>query len=343
MPTLLRNLALVWLWSLAATCGAVEYPNKAHDPLMLLPVLASTPWTPCSAPPEGQPIMADSHALRSVAGKVVLLDTVLNMDKGPEDGMEVLACMEDGKTHEALVRTEFAGIQGRYLKFACISALALKDGTGANEFSGVPARGTPVRMRIYWHDDDTWKCIDASCLIRDRDMDRGYPPLPFVYTGSRSIAGLQNDPSGKPVKVNRFMLEDTRSIAVVFDEPDALIASPFPGTKENARFEANSSLTPPVGTKLVLAIERAQLPLTLIADEHGALSYQGKPLPDAELVKLLGATYPPVMPPDSLRAVDIQLPPTTEHEVDVNLRTQILAAAALAKAWVVPVFTTISE
>jgi hypothetical protein len=241
------------------------------------------------------------------------------------------------------VRTEFAGIQGRYLKFACISALGLKDGTVANEFSGVPARGTPVRMRLYWHDDDAWKCIDASCLIRDRDMDRGYPPLPFVYTGSRSIAGLQNGPNGTPVKVNRFMLEDTRSIAVVFDEPDALIASPFPGTRENARFEANSSLTPPVGTKLVLSIERAVLPLTLSANEHGALSYQGKPLAAGELVKLLAATYPVVMPPGSLRALDIQLPQSTEHDVDVNLRTQILAAAAAAKAWVVPVFSATSE
>jgi len=319
-------------------CG-VEYPDKAHDPLLLMPVLPNGVWTACPAPPEGQPIMIGSQALRSVMGQAVLLDTFLNMDKGPEDGMEVLACMEDGKTHEALLRADFAGNQGRYLKFACISALGLKDGTPAVEFTGLPARGTPVRMRIYWHDDEQWKSIDASCLIRDRDMDRGYPPLPFVYTGSREVAGEQFGPDGKPMKVTRFMLEGTRSIAVVFDEPDALIGSPFPGTKENARFEANSALTPPVGTKLVLAIERTTLPLLLTSTEHGALSYQGQAVDDAQLQALLGKFYAPSAPADELRAVQIQEPPATEHEVDVAIRAHILAAAAIAKAWVVPVFS----
>ena len=70
------------------------------------------------------------------------------------------------------------------------------------------------------------------------------------------------------------------------------------------------------------------------------LSYEGQTLSDGQLQALLAKFYAPSAPADELRAVQIQEPPATEHDVDAAVRAHILASAAAAKAWVVPVFST---
>jgi hypothetical protein len=338
-------LVLAIIAALGAPCAAVVHPDPATDPLLLLPKLPKPKWRDSGPPPAGDGVMSNSGALRMVRDQAVLMDGFLNMDKGPADGMEVVACMRDGKCHEALVRVDLGGTDGRFVKFACIAALKLPDGQPSGQGSGTPARGTPVRVLVYWKDDDgKWHVIDASSLIRDRDLDQnqregGYPPLPFVYTGSRTAKVLEARPDGSTVERDHFMLDSTRSLVVAFDEADALLESPFPGARENARFEANSSITPPVGAKVVLALEPATLPLTLLSNDAGELrqTATGPKLEDEQLQALLASSYS-MANPELLRAVGIAIPRYADTKVDRQLRSRILAVAAKAKAWVVPIF-----
>jgi hypothetical protein len=337
-----RLLPAALLGCLAATAQAVVQPDMQHDVLLALPAPPKPAWAPAPELAVGDQVVP---GVRMVRGERVVLDCVLNLDKGPADGLEVLACLKDGKTHESLMRVE--NTSGQYIKFACIAALGLpEDGMPAAEGSGEPARGVPVRLRALWQDEDgSRKVVDASCLIRDRVMDKPYPPLPWVYTGSRMLTVQEAGPDGRVVKRERFMLDNTRSVAVCYDEPDALLASPFPGAREDGRFETNSGLAPPVGAKIQLLIERAELPLTLDEDERGTLKAADADaaLDDERLRSLLAARYGADLKPDALRAIAVRVSRPVERQVDVAVRTRLLAAAAAAKVWVVPVFVLAGE
>ncbi len=341
-------VALVVLVSANAACAetAATAADKAPDPLLTLPVLPKPEIATIEPLARGEPLPGVA-GVRYVLGERVALDGSTNIDHGPVDGLEVLACLKDGKTHEALVRLDTT--TGQWVKFACIRALGLEsDGMPTAEGSGVPARGTPVRLRLAWKDEDgKTRIVDASCLVRDRVMDRAYPPLPFVYTGSRFQVIQEQGPDGTTKRKERFMLDSTRSIAVNFDEPDALLASPFPGASDDARFEANSALVPSAGTVIELVIEKAQLPFTLDMDETGALSYEGRPrheaLNDPALGEVLAAHYGAGLPPDALRAVGVKVRRSVDRSLDVAARARVLAAAAAAKVWVVPVFVLAGE
>lgn len=338
MPAVARRLssiARLALIALAVTAASAAEP--AADPLAALPALPRPAPAPMPEPAGGDTVV---EGVRTLPDRV-LLDGTLNMDKGPADGLEVLACLRDGKTHESLVRLDTT--QGRYVKFACISALKLDDGQWTEESSTLPARGTPLRVRLHWRDDEgAWQAIDASSLVRDRAIDRAYPALPWVYTGSRITVVAETGPDGKPRQRERFMLDNTRSVAVIFDEPDALIASPFPSAGLDARFEVNSAIAPPAGGRVVISLERAELPLTLDADATGKLSATGSPLDDAALAAALTAAYPADAPAGFLRAVGIRIPATAERTVDAAIRGRLLAAAAAAKAWAVPLFIPVA-
>lgn len=349
LSALVQPLLPILLCAVAARAvaeTAAPVPDKAPDPLLALPALPKPELATIEPLAKGEqlPGVAGVHY---VLGERVILDGSTNIDRGPVDGLEVFACLKDGKTHEALIRLDATG--GQWVKFACIRALGLEaDGMPAAEGSGVPARGTPVRVRVDWKDEDgKTRVVDASCLVRDRIMNRAYPPLPFVYTGSRFQVIQEQGPDGTTKRKERFMLDSTRSIAVNFDEPDALLASPFPGAVDDSRFEANSAIAPPAGTAIELLIEKAQLPFMLDMDETGALSHEGRPhheaLNDPALGDVLAANYGPALAPDALRAVGVKVRRSVDRSLDVAVRARVLAAAAAAKVWVVPVFVLAGE
>lgn len=310
--------------------------DPAADPLVRLPVLPKP--RPAAASALGEPA-AVAPGIATTPDAVVLDGRTL-FESGPVDGLEVLACLEGGKYHESLVR--LATGNGQLVKFAIIRVLGLDDGQPAIEGSGVPARGTPVRVLLQWatpEDPARWLELDASCLVRDRISDSAYPPLPFVYTGSRIQTIIETGADGRSVKRDRFMLDNTKSVAVAFDEPDALLASPFPGAEVDQRFEVNSALIPPPGTQVRLVIRRAELPLVLEMDVRGALrsAADGPALDDDALAAALAAAYPPGW--TGLRAVGVRVQdPATDRSHDVAARQRLLAAASAAKAWAVPVF-----
>jgi hypothetical protein len=338
------GMRLVVALSVVVACaGWCEEPaapvRTAPDPLTAFPVLPKSVPKPIPAP-EAKEEMAPG--VRMVRNERVVIDGTFIIDKGPVDGMEVLACLKDGKTHEALIRLQTTN--GRLVKAAVMVALGLPDGVPAPEGSGLPARGTPVRVRAQWKDDaGEWRSIDASCLVRDRIVDKGYPPLPFIYTGSRFMMVQEPGPDGAPVRHEKFMLDATRSLIASFDEPDALLASPFPGAKEDARFEANSAVLPPIDTPVQMVIEKTEVPLTVDLDDKGQIkSASGEVLDDDQIVALLAKHFGPGAEPD-LRAVGVRVARAVDRSYDVNARTRLLAAAASAKAWVVPVFLLAGE
>jgi len=273
-----------------------------------------------------------------------VLEGLSLIDSGPVDGLEVIACLEGGKYHEALVRLTTGN--GQLVKFAMIRVLGCDDGQPAIEGTGQPARGTPVRVMLEWEDPDhagKWLSLDVSCLVRDRVTDQANPPLPFVYTGSRIVSVVETATNGKPVKRDRFMLDITKSVGVVYDEPDCLLSSPFPGSNIDQRFEANSAFTPPPNTPVQLVVMQAELPLTLVLQADGSLHQDSgavaPALDDAALQALLGEYYGPTRTP-LLRAVAVRvIDPAMDRAVDVAARARILAVAAVDMAWVVPVFT----
>jgi hypothetical protein len=326
---------------LTVVCAAVAVlpvrgEDKPADPLLRLPVLAKPKPVPAAPLGETAPVAPGI----ATSAEAVVLDGRILFDTGPVDGLEVLACLEGGKYHESLVR--LATGNGQLVKFAVIRVLGLDDGQPAQEGAGVPARGTPVRVLIQWAspDDPTrWLEMDASSLVRDRLSDAPYPPLPFVYTGSRIQAVTETGPDGATVKRERFMLDSTKSVAVAFDEPDALLASPFPGANVDQRFEVYSAEVPPQGTPVRVVIRRAELPLTLIMDGEGVLRAEagGLALDDAALAAALAAAYGGERP--GLRAVGVRVhDAAADRAHDVAARQRLLAAAAAAKAWVVPIF-----
>lgn len=329
-----HRAAIILLTVLLPSLPAVELPAAGTDPLVALPVVPAALPAAASAP-IGDVLVPGVRRLRGVA---VLLDGAINMDQGPVDGLEVLLCLRDGKTHEALVRLDTT--LGAVVKAACLDAFGLPDGQPAEEAGGFPARGTPLRIELRWQDAaGSWLGIDASCLVRDRLTDRPYPPLPYVYTGSRFLALPGGGVDGAGIR-QQFMLDSTKSVAVNFDEPDALLASPFPGAAADARFETASAICPPAGTRVVAVLSPCILPVTLEAAADGTLRLGSgaPPLDDRALAELLVRHYGPDRQPP-LRAMGIRIPPSAPRSLDGDLRARLLAVAAHHAAWVVPVFT----
>jgi len=75
--------------------------------------------------------------------------------------------------------------------------------------------------------------------------------------------------------------------------------------------------------------------LTLGAD--GTLASRGQTLEDDALDALLVQHYGPAATP-ALRAVAIAVAADADHALDLAARTRVLAAAARAQVWVIPVF-----
>jgi hypothetical protein len=273
-----------------------------------------------------------------IMGQAVALTGTLIIDQGPVDGLEVLACLATGKTHESLIRLDAAS--GQLVKAACIAALGLTDGIPAPEGTGFPARGTPLQVILEWELLDTpgsWKSVDASEMIRDRLTDQPYAAVPFIYTGSRFLVIDEVAPDGRPVKQERFMLDNTKSVINLVDEPDALLASPSPGAGFDKHFEVYSRICPPTKSKVRIILRKTTLPLTLAMDAGGVLLHNGQPLDDAALQHVLNQYYGAAAQP-ALRAVAIAVHPNTPREHDQAARDRILRLAAAAPCWVIPVY-----
>lgn len=328
---MLRTLLLSTLFPFVVLAESV-------DPLSLLPVLIPAipqPIKDFSSPEDSGVRLAPGVFM--VPGTAVYLSGSVLIDQGPTDGLEVLACLREGKTHETFIRLD--ADSGGVVKAAVLATLGPSDGVVPQEGSGIPARGIPMRVRLIWkNEQDVYVVADASTLVRDRVVDRPYPPLPYVYTGSHERLIQESLPDGTSVRRVKFMLDNSKSVIGNYDEPDLLLASPFPGAIRDDRFEVASAVAPFVKTRVWLSIAAATLPLTLLSDGTFLSPADGSPLSDAELEAVLVRFYGPAASPE-LRAVSVSVPAQSPRDCDVRLRDRILRAAARAKVWVVPVFS----
>ncbi len=342
---MLRTTLLLFAWTVLDLAAAesidIDARFEAIDKhLSNLPRLARIELRQ-TALPEGMRPFAEHNGISVVPGPdapaVILVGTSL-FAKGPADGLEVLACLNGGKNHEAFMYLDTAN--GVMVNAVFKAILDLPDGTPAPQGSCLPARGTPLAVDALWVDDpfldeDGMVGVAASSLVRDRTGGQPFPTLPYIYTGSRLRSIQMPGPEGRTVVKEIFMLDNTKSVVVNFDEPDALLASPFPDAVRDISFEVNSAVAPEKGSRVHLVFRRTTLPLELDMDADGKLALEGVVLDDEAVRSLLQKHFGPEV---GMRAIGIRVSDSTSRLKDVEVRERLLGLAVAAETWVVPVF-----
>jgi hypothetical protein len=308
-------------WAIMLLLGAAG----AEDSLAGLPQAPTPMPIAIAGPTVGEKQLAPGIAF--TLDRCVVYSGTIALDQGPSDGLEKLACLRFGKVAESLIRLDAE--DGVAAKAACIAALGLRDGTPAEEsVQGVPGRGMMVSLMVEWADEGgTWWRLDASCLVRDRLSDRAYPPLPWVYTGSGFVSNGEREV---------FLLDACGTLAAIYDEDAALLASPFPDPGRDDRYEVNSALVPSVGTPVRLVLARAEPGMRLWSDPKGDLSAEpgGSVLDEAGLDALLA-------PISGSHIVQIMGQADAVRSNDVRQRQRILAAAGRCGRWITPLFCSV--
>ena len=317
-------------------------PAEEHPLSVLmgqLPKLKATSPVPSVLPDDLQGIIP---GLSIVKQKRIYFDGKVIFDQGPKDGLEAIACMPGGKNHESMLVLDSGN--GALIKSLFIAHLHMQDGGVSPQDSGLPARGYPIRVVLRWQPDavlepDQWVERDVSTMVRDRVSGQAYPPLPYLYTGSRFLAQVLKDKNGQEQEREIFMLDSTKTLIANYDEADALLASPFALAQFDILFEVNSADAPVASEEshIQLYCEAAPLALYLDMDAAGALSLAGKALDGPALEALLKQHFAADKEPQ-FRAIGIRVAATTEREVDVRVREQLLRHAVAAQAWVMPLF-----
>lgn len=312
-------------------------PGRAED------LLAAMPAPPIQAlrSPRGDPPvvrLASGVAVSLAPPASVLLTGRIALASGPSDhGLENLACLAGGRMHESLVGLD-CGDAG-LLKTACLASFGLRDGEPAGEGDELPPRGVPLRVELRWADDDgRHRLIDASCLVRDRRTDRGLPPLPYVWTGSRMGTVGEPDGRGGVRETPVFLLALGRVLAANENAADALLASPLPPSSDLLRWEVNTALAPLLEHPVALVISRAELPLELRLLPDGDLALPGGTLLDAGALTMRIATAFQPHRPGRLHAIRVRVAPEVARDRDAAARQTLMRAAARAGVWCLPVF-----
>jgi hypothetical protein len=313
--------------------GGITEEDGYHPAVALLQQLpAPTIPDPVQVEAGFSEAVAFGDGIHVIPDQAVILDGTVLITSGPEGGLEVIACMPGGKNHESLILLEAKDAVA--LKTAFVGFLGLEqDGVPPTEASAIPARGFPLSLHLRWQPDaqlepDSWLETDISTMVRDRVTDRPFPPLPYIYTGSQFVQTGEGPQLG---------LASTRSLIVNYDEPDALIASPFPVAMHDVVFEANSARAPLVDTPVQIIARTVQLPCRVLQGPDGGLTRGGESLDDQALVALL-QEYFADPDPAALRAVAVEVTADAPYAHDQATRQRILEAAATAGVWAVPVF-----
>ncbi len=326
---MLRALSLIMLQ--LCSIGALSASE-----LDAFPLIPRVDVPAVDATPEPQWLATGIGIIRD---RSVVLNGIRWVDSGPDEGLALIACLHSGRIHESLIR--LSSDDAALLKSAFIVAFGWPDGATNDPLHGLPPRGVPVRVEWEWQDTNgLTRRIDASCLVRDRVSDRGFPPLPLIYTGSRIGEQRLRALDGSERWVPSFKLAEHRTLAALFDENEALLSTPFPFFSNDLRMEVNTSLAPAGQTTGRLIISPATLALTLWSNEHGELRAQqqddGVALDDNALVALLQARYGPD-DAHKLRALAIRPAVDQPRTVDHALVERIMKVAVAARCWVVPI------
>ena len=342
---MMRCFLLVMMMSVLCSCLQAQTLEE-HPLVVLMKQLPKVEVADPKSSPSPEGLQAIMPGLLIQKQKRIYLNATVIFDQGPQDGLEAVACMPGGKNHESMLLLECG--KGALIKSLFIANLNLtKDGVVSPQDSGLPARGFPVRAVMRWRPDavlepDTWVERDLSTMVRDRASGHPFPPLPYLYTGSRFVTQRFTNDEGKEVEQELFMLDNTKTLITNYDEPDTLLASPFPTAQFDVLFEVNSADSPVEDTDCELYFEKAALALTLHMDGAGNLLQGDKKLDEAALQALLQQHFA-ANKDVALRACGITVAASTAREKDVAMREWFLRQAVAAKVYVVPVFVPAAE
>jgi len=166
----------------------------------------------------------------------------VNMDRGL---LEYLLVHNKGKTHESLLRTRVApynlqiallllGFEGTDQRLAMQGAQNTPKGERVKIFVSITVGQISTILPVEsWLANKVGESFDSVSSIN------------WVYTGSY-------------VDDNRFMAQETGSIAAIWHDPVAIIDNASPGGENNRIWFVKQGTAPPVGTPVIVIIKPAK-------------------------------------------------------------------------------------
>lgn len=235
---------------LAAASAALLAGRLAAEPgTEAAPVTAEPPSRPAAARPDRHPEMKRLSRTEEVwidrARKEVVVGGRVVLDKGP---IEVFACVEKTKEHEAVVATRSTA----RLVHAALLAIGLDPGSPASFADGYkPARGPKVRVRMRWK-DAAGKEHEAPAQewIRNHETGKALEG-DWVFAGSV----FWRDPNDGA----EYYQADGGDLICVANFPTAMLDLPFESSQQNAElaYEAFEGRVPPRNTDVELVLSPA--------------------------------------------------------------------------------------
>ena len=234
-PALRRRLATVLLSGLLAVTAGPARPDESEPPR-----------------PDRHPELKRLSRTEEVwvdprAKTVVVGGSVVRAD-GP---LEVFACLEKTKEHEAVVATRSSA----RLVHAALLAIGLEPGRPVSFHPDyVAARGPVVDVRVRWRDAEG---RDQEVRAQDwvRDTRTGKPlAVDWVFAGST----FWRDPEGK----TEYYQADGGDLICVANFPEAMLDLPAESSQSNDEllYEVFAGRVPPAGTEVDLVLSAGQAP-----------------------------------------------------------------------------------
>jgi len=239
IAALLLVVALPGVWSPPAGLMAAEPPAAPAD------AEAPAPPRPAARPdrhPELKRLSRTEEVWIDKARKEVVVGGRIVLDRGP---IEVFACVEKTKEHEAIVATRSTA----RLIHAALLAIGLDPGSPVSfDPEYVPPKGPRVSVRLRWK-DAAGKEHQARAQEWIRNAQTGKPlEADWVFAGS----SFWRDPNDGV----EYYQADGGDVICVSNFPTALLDLPLQSSQANAEllFEAFAGRVPPRDTEVDLIL-----------------------------------------------------------------------------------------
>jgi len=232
-------VALAGVWSSRPVLVVAEPPAPPAD------AEAPAPPRPAARPdrhPELKRLSRTEEVWVDKARKEVVVGGKIALDQGP---IEVFACVEKTKEHEAIVATRSTA----RLIHAALLAIGLEPGSPVSfDPEYVPPKGPRVSVRLRWK-DAAGKEHQARAQEWIRNAQTGKPlEADWVFAGS----SFWRDPNDGV----EYYQADGGDVICVSNFPTALLDLPLQSSQANAEllFEAFAGRVPPRDTEVDLII-----------------------------------------------------------------------------------------
>lgn len=235
--------------ALAVAMAAMLAGGLAADPGSDAPTAPSQPPAPPAARPDRHPELKRLSRTEEVwidkARKEVVVGGRIVLDRGP---IEVFACVEKTKEHEAIVATRSTA----RLIHAALLAIGIDPGSPVSfDPEYVPAKGPRVRVRLRWQ-DAAGKAHETRAQEWIRNAQTGKQlDADWVFAGS----SFWRDPNDG----TEYYQADGGDVICVSNFPTAMLDLPLQSSQSNEDllFEAFEGRVPPRDTEVDLILSAA--------------------------------------------------------------------------------------